>query len=272
MLATSTWLRTRRSRCVFLLLFSPILLPFLCVTLPLLCATELCIRLFRRGRGKNEEDGGDRLRRCEEGFCDCEEEEGKEVGLLQRLLGAIQIDGGRPGERTKIDGGRPGERRKKLILDGGLLGLRSQKEIAPLRELVRFSLQKRGICRPWKLIIQPWPHEGADQFKFLSKASSALDCFGEDGGCSFDEDQEAKAVPRLIDRTIASGFIVRTATLQSLYQSLSLITSAPLSRFLARKPTGIGMLPRIGAGLFSATISKRVLLHLPGPEEDSKAS
>ncbi|KAJ6379463.1 hypothetical protein OIU76_016160 [Salix suchowensis] len=88
MLATSTWLRTRRSRCVFLLLFSPILLPFLCVTLPLLCATELCIRLFRRGRGKNEEDGGDRLRRCEEGFCDCdcEEEEGKEVGLLQRYL------------------------------------------------------------------------------------------------------------------------------------------------------------------------------------------
>ena len=88
MLATSTWLRTRRSRCVFLLLFSPILLPFLCVTLPLLCASELCIRLCRRGRGKNKEDGGDRLRRCEEGFCDCdcEEEEGKEVGLLQRYL------------------------------------------------------------------------------------------------------------------------------------------------------------------------------------------
>ncbi|KAG6752227.1 hypothetical protein POTOM_044448 [Populus tomentosa] len=88
MLATSTWLRTRRSRCVFLLLFSPILLPFLCVTLPLLCASELCIRLCRRGRGKNKDDGGDRLRLCEEGFCDCdcEEEEGKEAGLLQRYL------------------------------------------------------------------------------------------------------------------------------------------------------------------------------------------
>ncbi|CAK7344817.1 unnamed protein product [Dovyalis caffra] len=88
MLATGTWLRTRRSRCVFLLLFSPILLPFLCASLPLLCAAELCIRLCHGGRRKKDEDGGDRLRRCEEGFCDCGcvEEEGKEIGLLQRYL------------------------------------------------------------------------------------------------------------------------------------------------------------------------------------------
>jgi len=37
-----------------------------------------------------------------------------------------------------------------------------------------------------------------------------------------------------------------------------LIASVPLSRALARKPTGIRMLQRIGTGLFSATISKRV--------------
>ncbi|KAJ6762132.1 TRANSMEMBRANE PROTEIN [Salix koriyanagi] len=49
---------------------------------------RLCIRLCHRVRRKNDEDGGDRLRRCEEGFCDCdcEEEEEKEVGLLQRYL------------------------------------------------------------------------------------------------------------------------------------------------------------------------------------------
>ncbi|KAG6738779.1 hypothetical protein POTOM_058401 [Populus tomentosa] len=86
MLATSTWLRTRRSRRVLLLLFSPILLPFLCATLPILWAAELCVSLCHRVRRKKDEDGEDRLRRCEEGFCDCEceEEEEKEVGLLQR--------------------------------------------------------------------------------------------------------------------------------------------------------------------------------------------
>ncbi|KAJ6696861.1 hypothetical protein OIU85_003238 [Salix viminalis] len=88
MVATRTWLRTGRSRCVFLLLLSPILLPILCATLPLLCVAELCIRFCHRVRRKKDEDGGDRLRRCEEGFCDCdcEEEEEKEVGLLQRYL------------------------------------------------------------------------------------------------------------------------------------------------------------------------------------------
>ena len=88
MLATSTWLRTRRSRRVLLLLLSPILLPFLCATLPILWVAELCVSLCHRGRRKKDEDGGDRLRRCEEGFCDCEceEEEEEEVGLLQRYL------------------------------------------------------------------------------------------------------------------------------------------------------------------------------------------
>jgi len=37
-----------------------------------------------------------------------------------------------------------------------------------------------------------------------------------------------------------------------------LIASVPLSRALARKPSGIRMLQRIGTGLFSATNSKRV--------------
>lgn len=79
-----------------------------------------------------------------------------------------------------FDGGRPwGERRQKITwadfldlgfpvswwflhwfsscLDLKLIVIRPKKEIASLRELVRFSLLQRGICRPWKLIIEPWP-------------------------------------------------------------------------------------------------------------------
>ncbi|KAL6318174.1 hypothetical protein AAG906_035679 [Vitis piasezkii] len=85
------WLRPRRSRCLVLLLCSPILLPFLCATFPLLCAAELCIRLCRRRGGspkRSSEGSGGRLRRCEEGGAGAEEEgEGEgEVGLLQRYL------------------------------------------------------------------------------------------------------------------------------------------------------------------------------------------
>nr|BAJ53253.1 JHL25P11.1 [Jatropha curcas] len=89
MVASASWLRTRRSRCLFLILCSPILLPFLCAIFPLLCAVELCIRICRRGqRMKEGEDEEERLRRCEEGYCNCDRlvGEGKEVGLLQRYL------------------------------------------------------------------------------------------------------------------------------------------------------------------------------------------
>jgi peptide/histidine transporter 3/4 len=81
----------------------------------------------------------------------------------------------------------------------------------------------------------------------------ALDCFGEDGGCSLDEDQEVKAVPRVYsykgyksitivdaqystfftmqgaskDRTIASGFMIPTATLQS-FTSLTIVMLVPV--------------------------------------------
>ncbi|KAJ9166894.1 hypothetical protein P3X46_021583 [Hevea brasiliensis] len=88
MLAAISWLRSRRIRCLFLILCSPILLPFLCASFPLLCAVELCIRTCRRSRRKKEGNDEKQLRRCEEGFCDCDRlvEEEKEVGLLQRYL------------------------------------------------------------------------------------------------------------------------------------------------------------------------------------------
>ncbi|XP_062098737.1 uncharacterized protein LOC133804610 [Humulus lupulus] len=88
----SSWLRSRRIRYLFLLLCSPVLLPFLCATFPFLCAAELCLRICRR-RSRNrrkiadelEED--DRLRRCEEGCCGGHgPDEGGGVGLLQRYL------------------------------------------------------------------------------------------------------------------------------------------------------------------------------------------
>ncbi|XP_062025559.1 uncharacterized protein LOC133741859 [Rosa rugosa] len=87
--SSSTWLRARRSRCVFLLLCSPIIIPFLFATFPLLCAAELCLHLCRRRPGKlaHDEADADRLRRCEEGRCaEVEEERREEMGLLQRYL------------------------------------------------------------------------------------------------------------------------------------------------------------------------------------------
>ncbi|KAK9929745.1 hypothetical protein M0R45_026831 [Rubus argutus] len=91
--AASTWLRARRSRCVFLLLCSPIIIPFLCATFPLLCAAELCLRLFRRRAKLAQDEAEDeRVRRCEEGCSGgggCAEEEDEsteEMGLLQRYL------------------------------------------------------------------------------------------------------------------------------------------------------------------------------------------
>ncbi|WCJ44220.1 hypothetical protein M5689_024900 [Euphorbia peplus] len=83
MLTASSWLHTRRRRCLFLLLCSPLLLPFLCASFPLLCAIELCIRICRRNRRSKDGDDEDRFRRCEEGFCNCDPEE---VGLLHRYL------------------------------------------------------------------------------------------------------------------------------------------------------------------------------------------
>ncbi|XP_022772406.1 uncharacterized protein LOC111315055 [Durio zibethinus] len=87
-LTIGSWLRTRRSRCFFLLLCSPVLLPLLCATFPLLCIAEVCVRIFRRRRSRKAsmvaQEEENRLRRCEEGCC-CGEEE-REVGLLQRYL------------------------------------------------------------------------------------------------------------------------------------------------------------------------------------------
>ncbi|OMO67641.1 hypothetical protein CCACVL1_20412 [Corchorus capsularis] len=95
MLSIGSWLRTRRSRCIFLLLCSPLLLPLLCATFPLLCIAEVCVRICRRRRsGKAAaaaaaaaaaEDNVEWLRRCEEGCC-CGGGEEREVGLLQRYL------------------------------------------------------------------------------------------------------------------------------------------------------------------------------------------
>ncbi|KAJ0024109.1 uncharacterized protein LOC116125929 [Pistacia vera] len=80
--AIGSWLRSRRSRYLFLLLCSPLLLPLLCACFPFLCAAEVFIRFWRRRKRQDEE----RLRRCEEGCCGCEFEDEREVGLLQRYL------------------------------------------------------------------------------------------------------------------------------------------------------------------------------------------
>ncbi|XWS23400.1 hypothetical protein CRYUN_Cryun28dG0010900 [Craigia yunnanensis] len=88
MLTIGSWLRTRRSRCFFILLCSPLLLPFFCATFPLLCIAEVCFRICRRrrsGKAAAQEEEENRLRRCEEGCC-CGEGDGREVGLLQRYL------------------------------------------------------------------------------------------------------------------------------------------------------------------------------------------
>ncbi|XP_044511785.1 uncharacterized protein LOC123229857 [Mangifera indica] len=80
--AIGSWFRSRRSRCLFLLLCSPLLLPLLCACLPFLCAAEVFIRFWRRRKHQDEE----RLKRCEEGHCGCEFEDEREVGLLHRYL------------------------------------------------------------------------------------------------------------------------------------------------------------------------------------------
>ncbi|XVE55031.1 hypothetical protein DITRI_Ditri03aG0128500 [Diplodiscus trichospermus] len=88
MLTIGSWLRSRRSRCFFLLLCSPLLLPFFFATLPLLCIAEVCFRICRPRRGRKaaaQEEEENRLRRCEEGCYGGEGEE-REVGLLQRYL------------------------------------------------------------------------------------------------------------------------------------------------------------------------------------------
>ncbi|KAF4366286.1 hypothetical protein G4B88_030464 [Cannabis sativa] len=87
----SSWLHSRRIRYLFLLLCSPILLPFLCASFPFLCAAELCLRICSRRRNRrkiaDELEEDDRLRRCEEGCCGgYGPGEGEGVGLLQRYL------------------------------------------------------------------------------------------------------------------------------------------------------------------------------------------
>ncbi|KAL4281540.1 hypothetical protein GQ457_03G028300 [Hibiscus cannabinus] len=88
MLTAVSWLRTRRRRCLLLLLCSPLLIPFLCATLPLLCLAEVCFRICRRSSdGKAAaapDDVENRIPRCEEGCCG--DGEGREAGLLQRYL------------------------------------------------------------------------------------------------------------------------------------------------------------------------------------------
>ncbi|XP_010478934.1 PREDICTED: uncharacterized protein LOC104757845 [Camelina sativa] len=89
MLTDVFWLRTRRSRFVFFLLCSPLLIPILCASIPVLCAVEIFSRLRSRHPwfAKSAADEDDlRLRRCEEG-CGCGGGiETEEAGLLQRYL------------------------------------------------------------------------------------------------------------------------------------------------------------------------------------------
>ncbi|KAE8721564.1 Major facilitator superfamily protein [Hibiscus syriacus] len=87
MLTMVSWIRTRRRLCLFLLLCSPLLIPFLCATFPILCLAEICFRICRRRSGVKaaaQEDEDNRIRRCEEGCYG--DGEGREVGLLQRYL------------------------------------------------------------------------------------------------------------------------------------------------------------------------------------------
>ncbi|KAJ4964196.1 hypothetical protein NE237_024135 [Protea cynaroides] len=88
------WLRIRRRRVIFLVLCSPFLLPFLCLSFPLFCFAELCLKICcPRFRG----DKTSCSKRCEEedvdcGLCRCEEGRGgepieeREGRLLQRYL------------------------------------------------------------------------------------------------------------------------------------------------------------------------------------------
>ncbi|KFK27806.1 hypothetical protein AALP_AA8G431500 [Arabis alpina] len=90
MLTDTFWLRTRRSRFVFFLICSPLLLPLLCASIPILCAAEIFSRLRTRHPWFAADEDDLRLRRCEEG-CGCggfgpDQEEEEETGLLQRYL------------------------------------------------------------------------------------------------------------------------------------------------------------------------------------------
>ncbi|ESQ38896.1 hypothetical protein EUTSA_v10001838mg [Eutrema salsugineum] len=89
MLTDAFRLRTRRSRFVFFLMFSPLLVPLLFASIPVLCAAEIFSRLRSRhpwfAKSADYEDDL-RLQRCEEG-CNCGGRFGPEVGgLLQRYL------------------------------------------------------------------------------------------------------------------------------------------------------------------------------------------
>ncbi|XP_022152501.1 uncharacterized protein LOC111020213 [Momordica charantia] len=88
--AASSWLCSSRTRFVFVLLCSPLLVPIFCATFPFICAIELCIRLARHRRSISLRDSPEieRLRRCEEGGCAAAlpEDGEEEIGLLQRYL------------------------------------------------------------------------------------------------------------------------------------------------------------------------------------------
>ncbi|KAK4413372.1 hypothetical protein Salat_2749800 [Sesamum alatum] len=70
----TSWLNRRRRRYLILILCSPLLLPLFCATCPFICAVEVCYLMCRKRR--KPDDGGGEHR----------EEDGEEVGLLQRYL------------------------------------------------------------------------------------------------------------------------------------------------------------------------------------------
>ncbi|KAK6122597.1 hypothetical protein DH2020_043654 [Rehmannia glutinosa] len=128
------------------------------------------------------------------------------------------------------------------------------------------------------------------KFKFLDKAILAPDASAEDGKvCSLGDVEDAKTILRLVpiwstcmgyaivsaqastlftkqgvtmDRSIASGFQIPSASLQSLI-SVSIVVFipiydrilVPIARAVTKKPSGISMLQRIGTGTFLSFLS-----------------
>ncbi|KAK6146209.1 hypothetical protein DH2020_020078 [Rehmannia glutinosa] len=128
------------------------------------------------------------------------------------------------------------------------------------------------------------------KFKFLDKAILAPNASAEDGKvCSLGDVEDAKTILRLVpiwsacmgyaivsaqastlftkqgvtmDRSIASGFQIPSASLQSLI-SVSIVVFipiydrilVPIARAVTKKPSGISMLQRIGTGTFLSFLS-----------------
>ncbi|KAL9379762.1 hypothetical protein Peur_028244 [Populus x canadensis] len=137
---------------------------------------------------------------------------------------------------NQFDEGRPrGERRQKLILHGGLL--------------------QRGICRPWKLIIEPWPMKAVTNSSSSTKPCLRWICALEKTGYAvlmkiekrrqcqgFIPIRATNLLYAIVDaqystlftmqgaskdRTIASGFIIPTATLLS-FTNLTIVMLVPV--------------------------------------------